>query len=265
MKYRINGQILFDMDSGSLSLLGLSDEPLPISNPSKRLLLLLIVHQGEQVSRELIFRKVWDDYGMVSSNNNLNQCVSKLRRVLKTLGIEEEVIITVPKVGFMLSRSVAIECDDEMQDSVAVTRQESSDEGARNTAAMPSTAWRPKKRRHLRHWLWCGMATLLLSIIICVWLISRGAAERQEHFIGEVNGCKVFLSSSGTSLQNNAAQVNDILAYIAGTPAHCQRDGYLLVVNNRVGSYISGVSRLFILECEVAREHRIEFCQSYRN
>ncbi|BFO09157.1 hypothetical protein GGER_16670 [Serratia rubidaea] len=109
MKYRINGQILFDTDSGSLGLEDFPEESLAISNPSKRLLLLLIAHHGEQVSRELIFRKVWDDYGMVSSNNNLNQCVSKLRRVLKTLGIDDEVIITVPKVGFMLAHNITLE------------------------------------------------------------------------------------------------------------------------------------------------------------
>lgn len=85
MKYRFNDHILFDADTRTLSPTDFSDDPISISSPSKRLLLLLIAHHGEAVGRELIFKKVWDDYGMVSSNNNLNQCVSKLRRVIKTL------------------------------------------------------------------------------------------------------------------------------------------------------------------------------------
>lgn len=80
MKYRFNDHILFDADTRTLSPTDFSDDPISISSPSKRLLLLLIAHHGEAVGRELIFKKVWDDYGMVSSNNNLNQCVSKLRR-----------------------------------------------------------------------------------------------------------------------------------------------------------------------------------------
>lgn len=92
-----------------MSLTEFPDEPISISNPSKRLLLLLITHHGEPVGREVIFKKVWDDYGMVSGNNNLNQCVSKLRRVIKNLGIEDEVIVTVPKVGFMLRYEIRVE------------------------------------------------------------------------------------------------------------------------------------------------------------
>jgi DNA-binding winged helix-turn-helix (wHTH) protein len=71
--------------------------------------MLLIAHQGEAIKREVIFKKVWDDYGMVSSNNNLNQCVSKLRKIMKMLGMEDEVIVTVPKIGFMLHQHVDVE------------------------------------------------------------------------------------------------------------------------------------------------------------
>lgn len=116
MKYRFNDHILFDADTRTLSPIDFSDDPISISSPSKRLLLLLIAHHGEAVGRELIFKKVWDDYGMVSSNNNLNQCVSKLRRVIKNLGVEDEVIATVPKVGFMLRDEITIECCEDVED-----------------------------------------------------------------------------------------------------------------------------------------------------
>lgn len=116
MKYRFNDHILFDADTRTLSPTDFSDDPISISSPSKRLLLLLIAHHGEAVGRELIFKKVWDDYGMVSSNNNLNQCVSKLRRVIKNLGVEDEVIVTVPKVGFMLRDEITIESYEDAED-----------------------------------------------------------------------------------------------------------------------------------------------------
>lgn len=113
MKYRFNDRVLFDDDSGTLGPSDLSNEPIPISNPAKRLLLLLIAHYGRPVERVVIFKKVWDDYGMISSNNNLNQCVSKLRRVIKVMGIDDEVIATVPRLGFMLRREILIETSQE--------------------------------------------------------------------------------------------------------------------------------------------------------
>ncbi|MBU3891644.1 DNA-binding transcriptional activator CadC [Serratia rubidaea] len=256
MKYRINGQILFDTDSGSLGLEGFPEESLAISNPSKRLLLLLIAHHGEQVSRELIFRKVWDDYGMVSSNNNLNQCVSKLRRVLKTLGIDDEVIITVPKVGFMLAHNITLETD---EPHITPPQSIAAEQGERR-----AVSWRNAGRR-LRTGVALG-ALLLLVISVGIWLIYRNSAVRQERLIGEVNNCKVFLSAPRAALNGNADQVNDMLAYINANPESCKSGEYLLLLSsNQVGSYIKGVSRLFILKCRVAREYRVEVCRSQKD
>ncbi|MFD2021246.1 transcriptional regulator [Pseudocitrobacter faecalis] len=89
MRFLFNKQVIFDADSGTLFLADTPDDAVQISNPTKRLLLLLTCHQGEVINREIIFKKVWDDFGMVSSNNNLNHCISKLRRILRNLGLEE--------------------------------------------------------------------------------------------------------------------------------------------------------------------------------
>lgn len=140
MKYRFNDHILFDADTRTLSPTDFSDDPISISSPSKRLLLLLIAHHGEAVGRELIFKKVWDDYGMVSSNNNLNQCVSKLRRVIKNLGVEEEVIVTVPKVGFMLRDEITIESYEEAEDRHDAEPAASLPEPAPEAAINPPSA-----------------------------------------------------------------------------------------------------------------------------
>ena len=90
MKFIMNKQIIFDSDMSTLGLEGSQDELIQISNPTKRLLLLLIAHKGEAIKREVIFKKVWDDYGMVSSNNNLNQCVSKLRKIMKNFFFKQK-------------------------------------------------------------------------------------------------------------------------------------------------------------------------------
>ncbi len=42
----------------------------------------------------------------------MNQCVSKLRRMFRVMGFEDEVIATVPKLGFMLRREILVEFRD---------------------------------------------------------------------------------------------------------------------------------------------------------
>lgn len=267
MKYRLNDHIIFDVDTGTLCLTEFSDDPISISNPSKRLLLLLITHHGEAVSREVIFKKVWDDYGMVSGNNNLNQCVSKLRRVIKTLGIEDEVIATVPKVGFMLRYEVMVESSEGPEDSftdeeisgVSPVPVQPEITSLLGQPAVAGTVYAGYSRR----W-WAIASVVVLGVIILVVGITSylaGSISRQETYLGKVSSCKVFISLPGASAAVSAGLSRDILAYAGLHTAACHGDEYLLVVrSNQVRSYISGISRLFYLRCRILREHRVEIC-----
>jgi DNA-binding winged helix-turn-helix (wHTH) protein len=264
MKYRLNDHIIFDVDTGTLSLAEFSDDPISISNPSKRLLLLLITHHGEAVCREVIFKKVWDDYGMVSGNNNLNQCVSKLRRVIKNLGIEEEVIATVPKVGFMLRYEIVVEPCDGPEDSFAdeempvIARISEQPE----IALAPAAAGTVYAGYSRRWWAIVSLVTLgVMMLVVAIGSYLTGSVPRQEIYLGKANNCKVFMSMPGASTAVSAGLSRDILAYAAPQTAVCSGDEFLLVVrSNQVRSYISGISRLFFLRCRILREHRVEVC-----
>lgn len=110
MAYFINNKIIFNPEDNSLSLINNPESRVAISNPARRVLQLLIDHSGTVVLRETFFKKVWDDYGLNASNNNLNHCVSKLRKVMVTLGYQDEFIVTVPRVGFIIHKGTIIIC-----------------------------------------------------------------------------------------------------------------------------------------------------------
>ncbi|MBH3107635.1 winged helix-turn-helix domain-containing protein [Serratia ureilytica] len=267
MKYRFNDHILFDADTRTLSPIDFSDDPISISSPSKRLLLLLIAHHGEAVGRELIFKKVWDDYGMVSSNNNLNQCVSKLRRVIKNLGVEDEVIATVPKVGFMLRDEITIECCEDVEDipdeEPASPLPKPASEESANPPSENVIYGATSRLGYFRRW-WLKISALVLGGILMATAITAyfsGSGTRQESYLGKSGNCKVFMSLPDGSASVNASLNRDILAYAAHQTGECSGDEFLLVVrSNQVRAYISGISRLFLLRCKILREHKMEIC-----
>ncbi|MEX2944124.1 transcriptional regulator [Serratia fonticola] len=293
MKYRFNDRVLFDGDSGTLGPSDFSDEPTAISNPAKRLLLLLIANYGKPVEREVIFKKVWDDYGMISSNNNLNQCVSKLRRVLKVMGIDDEVIVTVPKIGFMLRHEIQVEIsqeddghftplvpvqtvDDEAYlplesgleaeaetDDDIASASEADDEPDLPTSVEIAT---PANKKRLGWGLIATVAGLVFVLGIASTMYATNSLARQEVFLGKAGSCKVFMSTSTQSGVPNSSLNQDILSYVEQRKAECRADEYLLVVrSNQVRSFISGVSRLFFVRCTIVREHKIEFCSGLEN
>lgn len=255
MKYRFNDRIIFDVDSGTLSLSELYDDSVTISNPSKRLLQLLIAHQGDAVSREVIFKKVWDDYGMVSSNNNLNQCVSKLRRVIKALGIDEEVIVTVPKVGFMLHSEIQVEpC--EVKDETPFFEVDPPVSTAK-PLPVAATVGKIFSLRSIRYgW---GIVGFVFVVIASIVFYVFNSNTRQESYLGKSGNCAVFMTNSVASV--DPTFTDDVLTHVFRQKIQCKPDEYLLLMRGtQVKSYISGISRLFFLRCKILREHKVEIC-----
>lgn len=109
VQYRIEGDILFCPNTAGFYHNELQKEPISIPSPAARLLSFLIKNKGKVVEREVLLQKVWDDYGMQASNNNLNQCLSTLRRIIKGMGVEKSIIETIPKVGLRIAEDIIIE------------------------------------------------------------------------------------------------------------------------------------------------------------
>ncbi|HFI5583197.1 TPA: transcriptional regulator [Raoultella ornithinolytica] len=97
MKYIINGTVQFLVAERKLT--GNGGVEVILSNPACRLLIVFLEHNHQQVSREILLEKVWEDFGLVSSESSLNNSISSLRRGLRDVGIDNT-IETVPKKGF---------------------------------------------------------------------------------------------------------------------------------------------------------------------
>ena len=271
MKFIINGQVIFDPDAGTLSLLNDADDPVQISNPAKRLFSLLITHQGEVVSREIIFKKVWDDFGMVSSNNNLNQCISKLRRIIKNFGVDEEIIATIPKMGFMVRPQIRLEALPE-----ATLQQNSSDCAAphlnETLIAQPATLFTSPVttsvpvRHHIKErWLW---GALFLMAITLAFISGTGvktlAAERKEIFLGNAGTCKVLMSKNIIQDRDEKTLRAGVLNYARELNPRCASDEYILVIeSSALKNWVADISRLYLLRCGNMRESKAEICWSF--
>nr|WP_279077859.1 winged helix-turn-helix domain-containing protein [Hafnia alvei] len=99
MIYIINKKVVFNTDDHSIKKLEDNDNPKFLSTAGARLLELFITHNHQCLVRDTILEMVWDRHGLHSSNNNLNNSISIVRRLLIEFDINN-VIITHPKIGF---------------------------------------------------------------------------------------------------------------------------------------------------------------------
>ncbi|WP_148874569.1 winged helix-turn-helix domain-containing protein [Serratia marcescens] len=107
MEYVINQMIIFSPAERALFIVNERESFMPLSNPATRLLLELVTNNKEMLTRRHLMQRVWEDNGFVGSNNNLNGCISEIRKALESLALDPQVIITIPKLGFILEAEIS--------------------------------------------------------------------------------------------------------------------------------------------------------------
>jgi DNA-binding winged helix-turn-helix (wHTH) protein len=255
MRYILCDQVIFEPESNALYTVDNCEEVVTISNPARRLLELLILHQGESVRREEIFHKVWDEFGMVSSNNNLNHCVSKLRRMLRDFGIEDDVIITIPKLGFLLHKDISV---------CAV-----SDDGSAMPvfARLPASAIDGPEAPQVKHripylricFALCVGVVILLSML-CFGMLFYPHAENDIE-LGRVEGCNVLFYGENMDADKRRLIKQSVQHHIDRRAVTCRDGEYLLVYPQDKGPHLpQNAIRLHITHCALQQNSQTEVC-----
>ncbi|ELE9730693.1 winged helix-turn-helix domain-containing protein [Enterobacter kobei] len=107
MAYIIEDTVLFDEVKGSLINITTGDE-VRLPPTAVCILLILFSSQSSPVERSTFIEQVNARFGFDLSNNTLNQYISLLRKNIKSLGVDDDLIITVPRVGFYISRDLNV-------------------------------------------------------------------------------------------------------------------------------------------------------------
>ena len=198
MVYRINRTVIYNPDDGTLTLIDDSDQDcvgeISLTPTANRLLHLLIMHQGNVIEREALLEHVWDNYGLKSSNNSLNQYVSMLRRNFADLGLEEAAIVTVPRTGFMFSQDLEIVTEAGKSPPVSAPPLSAP---APNISPLSAPEPPPSSARHMPKGRLLLAALALVTVANLGYVIYRTvgaehASYEARYLTGELHGCPVY-------------------------------------------------------------------------
>ncbi|MDU4942019.1 MAG: winged helix-turn-helix domain-containing protein [Mixta calida] len=157
MFYCINNNVIFDPVNHTLtSSKFYPEKDMKINQPASRCLALLIERRGDIIKQDEFMNEVWRKHGMEVTVNTLYQNISILRKTLKRAGIDENIIITVPKKGITLSARV-----EESEDKALIALV--SDATATDKTNAPQ---RKKGGTRLLLALWL----LLLATLLALWI-----------------------------------------------------------------------------------------------
>lgn len=98
-----------------------------ISASASLCLELLIENVGHLVTHQQFYDYVWRRFGTEPASTTLYQNISTLRRALNKAGLQEDIIRTMPRKGFLLSPQTTIEKEINPSPSSVITEPESAE------------------------------------------------------------------------------------------------------------------------------------------
>ncbi|HBT4573905.1 TPA: hypothetical protein MB296_004732 [Klebsiella pneumoniae] len=107
--YIINDEVIFNMDVNELQpVAGKDHEAITLNTPTARCLQLLLESNGNIISRDQFLSAVWEERGVVVSQNTFYQNISLLRKSLLRAGLTQDVVVTVRQRGFVIATGTVI-------------------------------------------------------------------------------------------------------------------------------------------------------------
>ena len=185
--YRFSG---FSADPVRRLLFGPDGQPIALKPRVFDTLLYLIEHRGELLQKQALLDAVWPH--VVVEENNLNQAISTLRRVLGETRDEHRFIVTEPGRGYRFVatvETVPVESAPSMR-GVHPSRAEAAPQIARLEASAPLSQPPPATARpHKRVLVVSATALVFVALVAAAgWITQRAAAARwaREEAIPEV-------------------------------------------------------------------------------
>ncbi|MCG9534739.1 MULTISPECIES: transcriptional regulator [Providencia] len=272
MKYKINAFILYDAVDGTLSLK--EDEvDTQLSITANALLFYFIQHRGV-VSRDEVLKAVWDDNGLVSSNSNLNQYLSLLRKAFRPYGIEN-IIVTVARGRLEFNSDVSLELIDDIKISPIELITSLSD--VEETAVVLSPASKPisvptdpkkidsaltPEKKEICWYLASG-AFLLCSILLAIMAyLSKQPSVPIDMTVLEHSGCDVL---SNEKMINNTVALNYVQNFDKvrnNLNLECvEKERFVFFYGDKLQT--NGLGRVFLAHCAVNEDNPFSYCDNY--
>lgn len=179
MNYIIDGKIIYRSVDGTIRLLEEDESQSVILTPLvNKIFTFLISHHGELVTRQQIFEDVWEKAGLIPSSHTLNQYISTIRKILSTYFDDREIIITIPKSGYIFSNEVTVSSEPFSKEPI----------------------------RTRKTWLWA--AALPLILILAMFYHINMIIPQPQNIMGHLDNCSVMDISGANNHGDKVFEMN---------------------------------------------------------
>lgn len=225
--YLINETVLFEPERRRLGpASGYPQWAVTLHGPVSECLNLLLERNGEVLSQRFLFTAVWEKQGAVVTTNALYQTIASIRKALKTAGLQENIVQTVPKEGFKSVARIREVSPEEMMTSptaAALTPPATQEESKRVKKRIDGTL--------TVKIAYCLAALLFIGACFVLYSELKRPAPIYAHYhsAGKINGCEIL-----SSLRDNNKSRHLFNALSKRYPLTCAPGGVVYITFNQL-------------------------------
>lgn len=205
--YIINGVIEFHPAASILRDINNPNKVEVLNSPAARCFFLLIERKGDIVTQQEFIDIIWLSRGMQVSPNTYYQNISILRKGLKNIGFNTDVIVTIPRIGLTLANDIKIVIK-ETQDKTNESNDNNllPDKEVIGTLPPPPLAPALDNSRS-RVVVLCSLLLIAGVSIVNNGLIHGNKMEDHYRFTTIIGQCRIFMTNN---IQTKSEEVNAI-------------------------------------------------------
>lgn len=243
MKFIINKRIVFHEDKSTIELLDDTIEPVMLTATLCRVLSLLVKNNNLLLTREFILSSAWDEYGKSSTHSNLNNYISMIRKIFASFG-ENDIIVTVPRQGFMFSAGEVNTIDGE-----TILNSVSSD----SLTAVVERKWYPG------HLIALALMAVAIVMIAAYPLLNKYNSARMSE-IGRVENCKVEVLTAAHYVKHTDDELDKVKPLIEKLKFNCAVPAIIYYFNSEMLVSHMGMNNTvsFLSYCPASRARGVE-------
>ncbi|MGT3828528.1 winged helix-turn-helix domain-containing protein, partial [Enterobacter kobei] len=229
-----------------------------------------------------IFSVLWEQYGYTPSNSSLNTYVSLIRKAFVNLGQSDELVVTIPKVGFIFSPDIAVDIieinshPESEQEQIPDTGQNLQfiapkndgpvyEDAVQEIVALPEELKPVMQTRRSRQWIYTGAVSgaIILAGIIAVYFTRQADIPQIVPVnMGHLDGCPVHYlpAHAGDTMTLTEDEAYEIVKS-ANFP--CKNGGaFYFYADKNVTSGHPG--KIYVSSCQLSNR-KMTSCLDYMN
>ncbi|AKG68222.1 phosphate regulon transcriptional regulatory protein PhoB [Serratia fonticola] len=262
MRFIINLTIVFDPENKLLLLKNNDELTVGLSKPAARLLTELIKNNKEVLTREVLIKRVWEDYGFSPSSATLSNHISELRKAFETAGGSKDVIMTISRIGFKMDAEIHPELKSikkiDQPPSIDIDMREINLHTNKNDELKHVPLLSKKGPRN--HVKLASLFILAISIVV-IFVITLKSRNKEPALIFTQDKCNVYALNNEYGYINAQNKINNILDKEGIECSNINSDVYYMEyrARNEIGKMT------FIAVCNIGKNGIYVSCNNYKS